>query len=161
MISLPLRNTQHPLPPRQPARSGSHRHGDTPAAPKRRVGAVDGPPQPIWPIVGPPKLAPEGGPGLGGQSKGTWTLVLARPHGVEPKCQKSAQIIVPGVGWLPAAVQRHRKKTTRADVDRWIAKWRIFFLFLCWPNFFSHPAAYNYNGHWSTDLRVDAFFLFE
>jgi len=26
----------------------------------RRVGPVDGPPQPIWPIVGPPKLAPEG-----------------------------------------------------------------------------------------------------
>jgi len=38
---------------------------------KRRVGPVDGPPQPIWLIVGPPKLAPEGGPGPGGQSKGT------------------------------------------------------------------------------------------
>jgi len=35
-------------------------------------------------------------------------LVLARPHGVETRFQKSAQIIVPGVGWLPAAVQRHR-----------------------------------------------------
>jgi len=52
MISLPLRNTWHPLPPQQqPARSGSHRNGDTPAAPKRRVGPVDGPPQPIWPIL--------------------------------------------------------------------------------------------------------------
>jgi len=49
------------------------------------VGPVDRPPQPIWPIVEPPKLAPEGGPGAGGQSKGTWTLVLARPHGVETK----------------------------------------------------------------------------
>ena len=75
---------------------------------QKREGPVDRPPQPIWPIVGPPKLAPEGGPGPGGQSKGTWTPVLARPHGVETKFQKSAQIIVPGVGWLPAAVQRHR-----------------------------------------------------
>ena len=64
----------------------------------------------MWPIIGPPKLAPEGGPEPGGQSKGTWTLVLARPHGVETKFQskESAQIIVPGVGWLPAAVQRYR-----------------------------------------------------
>ena len=52
---------------------------------QKREGPVDRPPQPIWPIVGPPKLAPEGGPGPGGQSKGTWTLVLARPHGVEPQ----------------------------------------------------------------------------
>ena len=35
-------------PPQQPARSGSHRHGDTSAAPERRVGPVDGPLQPIW-----------------------------------------------------------------------------------------------------------------
>ena len=61
----------------------------------------------MWPIVGPPKLAPERGHGPGGQSKGTWTLVLARPHGVETKFQKSAQIILPGVGWLPAAIQLH------------------------------------------------------
>jgi len=81
---------------------------NTPTAPKKRVGLVDGPPQPMWPIVGPPRLAPEGGPGPGGQSKGTWTLVLARPHGVDTKFQKSAQIIVPGVGWLPAAAQRYR-----------------------------------------------------
>ena len=63
-------NTKHPPPlptpyPIRPIphaaagpRSGSHRRGDTPAAPKRRVGPVDGPPQPIWPIIGPPKLAP-------------------------------------------------------------------------------------------------------
>jgi len=31
-----------PPQPQQPARSGSHRHGDTPAAPKKRVGPVDG-----------------------------------------------------------------------------------------------------------------------
>jgi len=110
MISLPLlQNTLNtPSPPQQqPARSGSHRNGDTPAAQKKRVGPIDGPPKPIWPIVGPPKLAPKGGPGPGGQSKGTWTLVFARPHGAETKFQKSAQIIVPGVGWLPAAVQPH------------------------------------------------------
>jgi len=41
----------------------------------------------MWPIIGPPKLTPEGGPGPGGQSKGTWTLVLARPHGIETKVQ--------------------------------------------------------------------------
>jgi len=29
----------------------------------------------MWPIVGPPKLAPEGEHGPGGQSKGTWTDV--------------------------------------------------------------------------------------
>ena len=43
-------------------RSGSHRHGDTTTI-KRRVGPVDGPRQPI---IGTPKLAPEGGPGPGG-----------------------------------------------------------------------------------------------
>jgi len=78
-----------PSPQQQPARSSSHRHEDTtPTAPKKGVGPVDGPPQPIWTIIGPPKLAPEGGPGPGRQSKGTWTLVLARPHGVETKFQK-------------------------------------------------------------------------
>jgi len=41
----------------------------------------------MWPIIGLPKLAREGGPGPGGQSKGTWTLVVARPHGVEKKFQ--------------------------------------------------------------------------
>jgi len=30
-----------------------------------------------------------------------------------------------------------------------------FFLLLFWPNIFSHLAAFNYNRHWSTDLRVD------
>jgi len=45
MLSVPLRNTQHPpQSPQQPTRSGSHRHGDTTAL-KRRVGPVDGPPQ--------------------------------------------------------------------------------------------------------------------
>jgi len=55
----------------------------------------------MWPIIGPPKLAPEGGPGPGGQSEGTWTLdlVLARQHdGVESaKVSRSAPIILPGV----------------------------------------------------------------
>ena len=64
-----------PSPPQQPARSGSHRHGDTTTI-KRGVGPVDGRPQPIWPKSGPPRLAPEGGPGPRGQSKGTWTLGL-------------------------------------------------------------------------------------
>ena len=60
-----------PSPPQQPTRSGSHQHGDTPAAPKkRRVRPVDGPSQPILPIVGPSKLAPEGGPGPGARGPG-------------------------------------------------------------------------------------------
>jgi len=35
MISLPLLNTEHPLPTTQPARSGSHRHGDTTTVQRR------------------------------------------------------------------------------------------------------------------------------
>ena len=56
-----------------------------------RVHAHTGPRRhtPIIVIIGPPKLAPKAGPGPGGQSKGTWTLVLARPHGVETKFQVS------------------------------------------------------------------------
>ena len=106
--------TKHliPFPHHSSSRpAAAHTETETPLLhqrPKKGVGPVDGPPQPIWPIVGPPKLAPEGGPGPGGQSKGTWRLVLARPHGVETKFRKSAQIFVPGVGWLPAAVQRYR-----------------------------------------------------
>ena len=51
--------TKHLTPP--PHHSSSRpaaahtKNGDTRAAPKKRVGPVDGPPQPIWPIVGPPK----------------------------------------------------------------------------------------------------------
>jgi len=93
MISLPLRNTEHPLPTTAAGRqrltpTQTRRHPYT--APTRRVGPVDGSPQPIWPTIGPPKLSPEGVPGPGGQSKGmwTWTLVLARPHGVETTFQK-------------------------------------------------------------------------
>ena len=42
-----------------------------------------------------------------------------------------------------------------------MAKWRKTFIFLIvWPNLFSHLAAFNYNRHWSTDLRVDAFLYF-
>jgi len=94
--------TKHLTPPPNHSSSrpaAAHTETETPLLhQKKGVGPVDGPPQPIcdlksiWPIVGPPKLAPEGGPGPGGQSKGTWTLVLARPHGVETKFQKSAQI---------------------------------------------------------------------
>jgi len=36
--------TPPPPPQQQPARSGSRRNGDTPAAPKKGVGPVDGPP---------------------------------------------------------------------------------------------------------------------
>jgi len=105
--------TKHLTPPPHHSSSrpaAAHTETETPLLhQKKRVGPIDGLPQPIWPIVGPPELAPEGGPGPGGQSKGTWTLVLAHPHGViETKFKKSAQIIVPGVGWLPAAAQRHR-----------------------------------------------------
>ena len=78
--------TKHLTPPPHHSSSrpaAAHTETETPLLhQKKSVGPVDGPPQPIWPIVGPPKLAPEGGPGPGGQSKGTWTLILARPHGV-------------------------------------------------------------------------------
>jgi len=57
-------------------------------------------------MIGPSKLAPEGGPGPGGQSKGTWTLVLARPHGVN-KVARSGQIILPGA--LQLLSNRHMK----------------------------------------------------
>ena len=65
------------------ARSSSHRNGDTPAAPKRRVYRARRRTAPTdlahsWATQSSPP--PEGGPGPGGQSKGTWTLVLARPH---------------------------------------------------------------------------------
>ena len=73
-LTPPLHNSSRP--------AAAHTDTETPLLhQKKGVGPVDGPPQPIWPIVGPPKhpssppkegLGP--GPGGGGQSKGTWTL---------------------------------------------------------------------------------------
>ena len=60
MISLPLRNTEYPLPTTAagPQRlTPTRRHH---CCKKRRVGPVDGLPLPMWPIIGPPKLAPLG-----------------------------------------------------------------------------------------------------
>jgi len=56
----------------------------------------------------------------------------------------------------------NKKISTPADVDHFIANWRItvFFSNCVWPNLFSHFAAFNCNGHWSTYLRVDDFFIF-
>jgi len=103
LTNTPLTLLDHSHSSRPAARSGSHRHGDgdTPAAPKRRVGPVDGPPQPIWPIVGPPKLAPEGGPGPGGgqSSKGTWTYA--------------------GFSFSPSALKQSFKNTHKSSCQVW------------------------------------------
>ena len=40
-----------PPPHHSSGPAAAHTDGDTPAAPKKWVGPVDGPPQPIWPIV--------------------------------------------------------------------------------------------------------------
>ena len=51
------------------------------------------------------------------------------------------------------------KCSTRADNVHTIATWRLtveqpFFLELCWPNFFSHLAGFNYNSLWAPSLHV-------
>jgi len=103
--SAPTKHLTTPLPttaagPQRLTPTRTRRHPYSTSTKKGR-GPVDGPPhQPIWPIIGPPNVAPEGGPGPAKAKARVWTLVLARPHGVETTFQKSAQIIVPGVGWL-------------------------------------------------------------
>jgi len=42
----------------------------------------------MWPILGPPKLAPEGGPGPGGQSNTKIRLILIK---------RQLQLLLPGV----------------------------------------------------------------
>jgi len=71
-------------PPRQHSSrpAAVHTGTETPIQWGMGGGGVDGPPQTDLAQNGPPKLASEGGPGPGGRSKGTWTLVLARLHGV-------------------------------------------------------------------------------
>jgi len=47
------------------------------------------------------------------------------------------------------------RASTRADVNHFIAKWRITVFFTCfWPDLFRHSAAFNDNGHWLTSLDV-------
>ena len=60
MISLPLRNTEHPLPttaasPQRLTPTRRHHYNKNKGRARRRT-----PPQRMWPIIGPPKLAPEG-----------------------------------------------------------------------------------------------------
>jgi len=65
------------------AHTGRETHYNETGGRGRARRRTTGPPPPIWPKIGPPKLAPErGGPGPGGQSIAieTWTLILARPH---------------------------------------------------------------------------------
>jgi len=95
MISLPLsypipiyiRTTKHltcpppASPPQQPAaaadpkptkaaHTNTERHNCCTQKRGRTRSRRRGPPQPMWPIIGPPKLAPEGGPGLGWARRG-------------------------------------------------------------------------------------------
>jgi len=57
----------------------------------------------------------------------------------------------------------NKEKTTRADVDHFIAKWRITVFFSNWFGLIYlaiKPPLQNYNGHWSTDPRVEGFVNF-